>query len=191
MLDRLRQIDLNDPASWPAWFSLIVALVVASAVLYGGWHFVIKDQIRTFERLVQQEAELKNTFSIKKGMVVNLSAYQKQMGEFEELLSELVAQLPDSSEVPRLLVDITEAGKQHGLEFLVFDPLEEIQSEFYELLPIRVEVSGTYHQLAGFISHLSALPRIVTVGDMSIIADKEGQLLSSILLKTYRYQDDG
>ena len=190
MLDRVRQIDLNDPASWPAWFSLIVALVVASAVLYGGWHFVIKDQIRTFERLVQQEAELKNTFSIKKGMVVNLPAYQKQMGEIEELLSELVAQLPDSSEVPRLLVDITEAGKQHGLEFLVFDPLEEIQSEFYELLPIRVEVSGTYHQLAGFISHLSALPRIVTVGDMSITAD-EDRLRTSILLQTYRYQDDG
>ena len=191
MLDRLRQIDLNDPASWPTWFSLIVVLAGALALLYGGWHFVINDQIRTFERLVQQEAELKNTFSIKKGMVVNLPAYQKQMGEIEELLSELVAQLPDSSEVPRLLVDITEAGKQHGLEFLVFDPLEEIQSEFYELLPIRVEVSGTYHQLAGFISHLSAFPRIVTVGDMSIIADKEGQLLSSILLKTYRYQDDG
>ena len=55
MLDQLRQIDLNDPASWPAWFSLIVALVVASAVLYGSWHFVIKDQIRTVERLVQQE----------------------------------------------------------------------------------------------------------------------------------------
>lgn len=167
MLDRVRQIDLNDPASWPAWFSLIVSLVVASAVLYGGWHFVIKDQIRTFERLVQQEAELKNTFSTKKGMVVNLPAYQKQMGEIETLLSELVAQLPDSSEVPRLLIDITEAGKQRGLEFLVFDPLEEIQSEFYALLPIRVEVSGTYHQLAGFISHLSALPRIVTVGDIN------------------------
>lgn len=87
MLDRVRQIDLNDPASWPAWFSLIVVLVVASAVLYGGWHFVIKDQIRTFERLVQQEAELKNTFSTKKGMVVNLPAYQKQMGEIETLVS--------------------------------------------------------------------------------------------------------
>jgi len=190
MLDRLRQIDLNDPASWPAWFSLIVALVVASALLYGGWHFVIKDQIRTFERLVQQEAELKTTFSVKTGMIVNLPAYRKQMGEIEELLSDLVAQLPDSSEVPKLLVDITEAGKQHGLEFLVFDPLEEIQSEFYELLPIRVEVSGTYHQLAGFISHLSALPRIVTVGDMSITAD-EDRLRTSILLQTYRYQDDG
>ena len=191
MLDQLRQIDLNDPASWPAWFSLIVALVVASAVLYGSWHFVIKDQIRTVERLVQQEAELKSTFSMKKGMVVNLPAYQTQMGEIEDLLSELVAQLPDSSEVPRLLVEITEVGKQRGLEFLIFDPLEEIQREFYALLPIRVEVSGTYHQLAGFISHLSALPRIVTVGDMSIIADKEGQLLTSILLQTYRYQDDG
>ena len=78
---------------------------------------MIKDQIRTFERLVQQEAELKNTFSTKKGMVVNLPAYQKQMGEIETLLGELVAQLPDSSEVPRLLIDITEAGKQRGLEF--------------------------------------------------------------------------
>ena len=52
-------------------------------------------------------------------------------------------------------------------------------------------MSGTYHQLAGFVSHLSALPRIVTVGDMSIIADKDGQLVTSILLQTYRYQDDG
>ena len=189
-LDQFRDIEFNEPASWPGWFTLMVASLVGLLLVFGGWHFLIKDQLTTLGTQQRQEVELRKTFKNKKGMVINLPAYREQMVQVETLLSMMVNQLPDSTEVPSLLVDITRVGKRRGLEFVVFDPLKEEQHDFYAVLPIRVEISGRFHQVALFISDLSMLPRIVTVGDMAIDADDAGNLKTSILLQTYRYQTE-
>ena len=168
-LDQFRDIEFNEPASWPGWFTLMVASLVGLLLLFGGWHFLIKDQLTTLGKQQRQEVELRKTFKNKKGMVINLPAYRDQMVQVETLLSMMVNQL-------------------RGLEFVVFDPLKEEQHDFYAVLPIRVEISGRFHEVALFISDLSMLPRIVTVGDMAIDADDEGNLTTSILLQTYRYQ---
>ena len=185
--DELRLLDIQQPASWPAWFMVVMSLLISILLLFGGWHFLIQDQQRVLGLEQSRETELRRTFSIKKGMVVNLPAYQKQMSQIEDMLAVMVRQLPDSTEVPSLLVDITEGGARRGLNFLVFDPQQEELEDFYAILPIRMEVAGSYHQLAGFISDLAQMPRIVTVGDMAITADEAGLLTISVILKTYRY----
>ena len=186
-LDNLRGVDINDPAEWPPWFVVVVSLLVCAALIAGGWQFLIRDQRLSLEHERAHEAELRQTFTIKKGMVVNLPAYRAQMVEIETMLADLVQQLPDSSEVPSLLIAITEAGARQGLEFVVFDPQEQEQGDFYSTLPILMEVKGGYHQLANFISDLAQMPRIVTVGDMEITADEAGVLTSSLVVKTYSY----
>jgi type IV pilus assembly protein PilO len=186
-LDNLRGVDLNDPAEWPPWFVVVVSLLVSAALIVGGWQFLIRDQRLSLEYERADEAELRRTFTIKKGMVVNLPAYQAQMVEIETMLADLVQQLPNSSEVPSLLIAITEAGARQGLEFVVFDPQEQELGDFYSTLPILMEVKGGYHQLANFISDLAQMPRIVTVGDMEITADEAGVLTSSLVVKTYSY----
>ena len=185
--DDLRLLDIQEPASWPAWFMVVMSLLISILLLFGGWHFLIQDQQSVLSLERPREIELRRTFSIKKGMVINLPAYQKQMSEIEDMLAIHVRQLPDSTEVPSLLVDITEGGTRRGLNFLVFDPQQEELGDFYAILPIRMEVAGSYHQLAGFISDLAQMPRIVTVGDMAITADEAGLLTISVILKTYRY----
>ncbi len=185
--DELRLLDIQQPASWPAWFMVAMSLLISILLLFGGWHFLIQDQQRVLDLEQSRETELRRTFSSKKGMVVNLPAYQKQMSQIEDMLAVMVRQLPDSTEVPSLLVDITEGGTRRGLNFLVFDPQQEELGDFYAILPIRMEVAGSYHQLAGFISDLAQMPRIVTVGDMAITADEAGLLTISVILKTYRY----
>ena len=185
--DELRLLDIQQPASWPAWFMVVMSLLISILLLFGGWHFLIQDQQRVLDLEQSREIELRRSFSSKKGMVVNLPAYQKQMSQIEDMLAVMVRQLPDSTEVPSLLVDITEGGTRRGLNFLVFDPQQEELGDFYAILPIRMEVAGSYHQLAGFISDLAQMPRIVTVGDMAITADEAGLLTISVILKTYRY----
>ena len=187
----LRGVDINDPAEWPPWFVVVVSLLVCVALIVGGWQFLIRDQRLSLEYERADEAELRRTFTIKKGMVVNLPAYQAQMVEIETMLADLVQQLPDSSEVPSLLIAITEAGARRGLEFVVFDPQEQELGDFYSTLPILMEVKGGYHQLANFISDLAQMPRIVTVGDMEITADEAGVLTSSLVVKTYSYLSGG
>ena len=190
-LDDLRAVDMNQPAEWPPWFVVVVSLLVCLALLYGGWQFLIRDQRLSLDYERAQELELRRTFTIKKGMVVNLPAYQAQMIQIKNMLAELVRQLPDSSEVPSLLIDITEAGGRRGLEFVVFDPQEQELGDFYSTLPILMEVKGNYHQLANFISDLAQMPRIVTVGDLEITADEDGGLTSSLVLQTYSYLAEG
>jgi len=190
-LDDLRAVDMNEPGEWPPWFVVVVSLLVCLALLYGGWQFLIRDQRLSLDYERAQELELRRTFTIKKGMVVNLPAYQAQMIQIKNMLAELVRQLPDSSEVPSLLIDITEAGGRRGLEFVVFDPQEQELGDFYSTLPILMEVKGNYHQLANFISDLAQMSRIVTVGDLEITADEDGGLTSSLVLQTYSYLAEG
>ena len=190
-LDDLRGVDINDPAEWPPWFVVVVSFLVCAVLIAGGWQFLIRDQRLSLEYERADEAELRRTFTIKKGMVVNLPAYQAQMVEIETMLADLVQQLPNSSEVPSLLISITEAGARRGLEFVVFDPQEQELGDFYSTLPILMEVKGGYHQLANFISDLAQMPRIVTVGDMEITADEAGVLTSSLVVKTYSYLSGG
>ncbi len=185
--DEIRLIDINQPATWPAWFMVMISLLVSLLLLLGGWHFLIKNQLRVLESERARETELRSAYSVKKGMVVNLPAYKAQMMDIEKMLAEMVRQLPDSTEVPSLLVDITEAGARRGLNFLVFDPQQEELGDFYAILPILMEVTGSYHQLAEFISDLAQMPRIVTVGDMTISADDAGLLTTSVVVETYRY----
>ena len=169
---------------------VVVSLLGCGVLIYGGWQFLLRDQRLSLDYEQAQEAELRQTYTIKKGMVVNLPAYQAQMVEIEEMLAELVQQLPDSSEVPSLLRAITEAGARRGLEFVVFDPQEEELGDFYSTLPILMEVEAditSWH----FISDLAQMPRIVTVGDLEITADEQGTLTSSLVVKTYSYLSGG
>ena len=190
-LDELRGLDINEQAEWPSWFVVVVSFMACLALLFGGWQFLIRDQRLSLDYERAEELELRQTFTIKKGMVVNLPAYQAQMIQIEAMLAELIQQLPDNSEVPSLLIDITEAGARRGLEFVVFDPQQQELGDFYSTLPILMEVKGGYHELANFISDLAQMPRIVTVGDLEITADEEGGLTSSLVLKTYSYLAEG
>ena len=99
-LDDLRSVDFNEPAEWPPWFVVVVSLLGCGVLIFGGWQFLLRDQSLSLDYERAYEAELRQTFTYKKGMVVNLPAYRAQMVEIEEMLAELVQQLPDSSEVP-------------------------------------------------------------------------------------------
>ena len=189
--DDLKRIDINQPAAWPGWFVTVMAFLGCALLAYGSWHFVLSDQRLTLESSRKKETELKKTFSVKKGMVVNLPAYKAQMVEIEELLATMLEKLPDSTEVPSLLVDITEAGARRGLEFSVFDPQAQKLEAFYATLPIRVEVKGSYHQIANFVSDLAQMSRIVTVGDLNMTGQDNGEVKATLILQTFSYLPEG
>jgi type IV pilus assembly protein PilO len=118
------------------------------------------------------------------------------MEEMEQTFGSLLRQLPNSTEVPDLLVDITQAGLGRGLEFVTFKPENELRKDFYAEFPISLEVNGGYHELALFVSDVAALPRIVTFGDITIKTKTStgkgaGRLSMSAKAKTYRYLEGG
>jgi type IV pilus assembly protein PilO len=190
-LDDLKNIDINNLGSWPVPIKIGGILVVCAIVLFAGFWFLIQGELEQYSEAQLKEEGLRETYMNKKALAINLPAYKEQMEEMEQTFGSLLRQLPNTTEVPDLLVDITQAGLGRGLEFALFRPEKELPKDFYAEMPISVEVRGTYHELAQFVSDVAALPRIVTFGDIAISAGKDNKLTMSAKAKTYRYMEEG
>lgn len=187
-LDDLKNIDINNIPGWPLPVKIAGVFLICVALLFGGYWFLIADELAEYDRVQMKEAGLKETYLNKKGMAINLPAYKLQMDEMHQAFGTLLRQLPNKTEVPNLLVDITQAGLGRGLNFVLFKPEKEKPQEFYAELPINIKVTGSYHELGQFVSDLAALPRIVTIGNIDISADaKTGSLTMSSVARTFRY----
>lgn len=186
-LDDLKNIDPNNISAWPLPVKIAGIVLACVGILFAGYYFVIADELERLDQEQKKEETLKSEFSGKKALAINLDEYRRQMEEMGEQFGTLLRQLPNKTEVPNLLVDITQAGLGRGLDFVLFKPEKERPLDFYAELPVSIKVKGAYHELAEFVSDVAALPRIVTVGELNITADKNGRLSMAATAKTYRY----
>jgi type IV pilus assembly protein PilO len=189
-LSQLNELDLRNIASWPLPARMIVIAMIFAGVIGLGYWLDIKEQGMRLEKAEQKENELRQAFEIKAKKAANLQAYEQQLEEMKESFGAMLRQLPNKTEVAELLVDISQTGLASGLEFELFKPQSEIPKEFYAELPISIRVKGDYHEFGNFVSGIAALPRIVTVHDVSIEQSKEEGLTMNLLAKTYRYLDE-
>jgi len=190
----LSDLDLTNIARWPAAARAVVILFIMGGVIFLGYWFHSKDQLVELETVEQKETDLKVIFEKKAQQAANLEAYEQQLEEMRESFGAMLRQLPDKTEVADLLVDVSQTGLAAGLEFELFNPQNEIPKDFYAELPITIRVIGNYHEFGNFVSGVAALPRIVTVSDISIMPknskDGGGLLAMNLTAKTYRYMDE-
>ncbi|MFV8572338.1 type 4a pilus biogenesis protein PilO [Marinobacter sp. SBS5] len=186
----INDLDVNNAGIWPAPIKAIVFLLVFGLILGGGYWFFIKDQYVQLDRVAQKEQELKQQYERKAYRVANLEVFKAQMVEMEETFGALVRQLPSETEVPGLLEDITNTALGNGLSLQEVKLQPERRRDFYSELPINVRVSGSYHELASFVSSVASLPRIVTLHDLTIkpIGGNGERLDMQVVARTYRYR---
>ena len=193
-LEQLRSLDTNDIGRWPLVFRVALIIIIFAAVVGGGvYYFVMKDMVPRLEKAEAEETTLRKEFEKKQGKAANLDAYKEQLAEMRTSFGAMLRQLPGKTEVPNLLVDISQTGLASGLDEKLFQPSNEVRREFYAELPIRIRLTGTYHELGNFVSGIAALPRIVTLHDIKIDAGNENsqnELVMDVTAKTYRYVDE-
>lgn len=194
IVEQLRQVDWNDPGRWPLPVHA-GAVVLAFLVLTGAfsYYFVISEKKPELEKKEREEVQLRQTFRDKHKKAVNLDVYEQQLKDIERSFGALLRQLPGKTEVPNLLVDISQTGVAAGLEEKLFQPSAEVRKDFYAELPIKIRLSGSYHEFGEFVSGIAALPRIVTLHDISIKSERGApfdQLTLDLTARTYRYLDD-
>ena len=191
-IDDLKNIDINDIAGWPLPIKIVGTAIIAVAIVFAGYWFIISGELEEHEEAKRKEIQLRETYVNKKALAINLDAYKRQMKEMEQTFGSLLRQLPNTTEIPDLLIDITQSGLGRGLEFELFKPEGEVRKDFYAELPISIRVKGSYNELALFVSDVAGLPRIVTFGDISISSrGKSNKLVMSAKARTYRYLDAG
>lgn len=193
-LTQLNELELNNIGEWPGIAKALVVLLLFGGVAGAWYYFDTSEQLVSLESVENEEFELRASFEAKQQQAANLDAYRQQLAEMKESFGAMLRQLPDKTEVPALLVDVSQTGLAAGLEFELFQPAGEELKDFYAELPIQVRVKGRYHDFGRFISGLAALPRIVTIHDVAIPKASGGggeeNLKLTATVKTYRYIDE-
>jgi type IV pilus assembly protein PilO len=194
LLEELQSLDPRDPGRWPlpvrAGAVGLCFVVLTLALIY---FFVWDEQRPELQRREDVEQQLRQEFKTKHAKAVNLDLYKQQLKDIERSFGALLRQLPGKTEVPNLLVDISQTGLSAGLEEKLFQPQGEVKKDFYAELPIRIRLTGSYHQFGQFVSGIAALPRIVTLHDIEIKSENNNaydQLSLELTAKTYRYLDE-
>jgi type IV pilus assembly protein PilO len=193
-LDDLRNLDRNNVGGWPKSVKTFFTGLVLVIVVAIGWYVEISGQQDDLAAAEQKEEALKTEFSQKQAKSANLEALEQQLAEMQDMLRQLLRQLPSKTEMPALLVDISQTALAAGLEPDVFQPGPETPKDFYAERPITLRMVGTYHQFGTFISGVASLPRVVilTLHDVSLQPKDKGtgQLVLQGTVKTYRYLED-
>jgi len=194
VVDELRNLDVNDVGRWPLIFRASVIFIVFLAVVGAGvWFTIIKDRLPALQRAQDDESTLRVTFENKQRKAANYDAYKAQLAQIEQSFGTMLRQLPGETEIPSLIVDVSQTGLASGLQEKLFQPQPEIPRDFYAEKPIRIRLSGGYHEIANFVSGVAALPRIVTLHNINITPegqDSFDQLSLEVTAQTYRYLDE-
>ncbi len=208
--DDIRNLDRNNIGGWPQRVKTFFAVLVILVILVIGGIYYVKPKQEELESAQAQEETLKADFSKKQAQVVNLDAYEKQLQDMKEELRQLIGQLPSKTEMPELILAISQAALRSGIETELFQPGPEASKEgFYAEKPIQLRMVGTYHQFGAFISTVASLERVVilTMHDVALRPDAiaargaarpaasaapaaAGVLTLEGTVKTYRYLDE-
>lgn len=193
---------IEDPANVSLPIKMGAILALLGLVVFAGYKFIIVDEIAAHDRVVSKEAGLRTTYEKKQARANQLPALKTQLNEMQTSFAALKRQLPSNTEIPGLILDISEKGLTNGLEIDLFEPKPEIHKEFFAEKPIKLKAKGTYNELAAFVSDLSGLPRIVTINNIhlspvktsNVKGKKKSSTISRLTLeatiKTYRYLNE-
>jgi len=194
LIEELQSLDANDVGRWPLLFRVAVIVVVFLLVSGLGIYWtIVKDKAPLLERAESEEQELRVTFENKQRKAANYDAYKAQLAQIEQSFGTMLRQLPGETEIPSLIVDISQTGLAAGLQERLFVPQAERPRDFYAEKPIKIRLAGGYHEIGNFVSGIAALPRIVTLHDINITPEnRDGydNLSMEVTAKTYRYLDE-
>jgi type IV pilus assembly protein PilO len=194
IVEELQSLDINDVGRWPVLFRLAVIAVVFVAVSVLGIYFtIIEDKRPELQRAEEDEVQLRLTFENKQHKAANYDKYKAQLVRMQQSFGTMLRQLPGETEIPSLIVDISQTGLAAGLQEKLFVPRAEIPRDFYAEKPINIRLSGSYHEIGEFVSGIAALPRIVTLHNITITpeqTDTYDVLSLEVTAQTYRYLDD-
>ena len=194
LIEELQSLDVNDIGRWPLVFRAAVIVLVFMAVTFAGiWFTIVKDKAPVLKRAEAEEQELRVTFENKQRKAANFDAYKAQLAQIEQSFGTMLRQLPGETEIPSLIVDISQTGLAAGLQEKLFQPQAEVPKDFYAEKPIKIQLAGGYHEMANFVSGIAALPRIVTLHNINITPEQRGSYDSlnlEVTAKTYRYIEE-
>jgi type IV pilus assembly protein PilO len=193
---QLSSLDINNTGAWPFPAKVVAGVIVGLLILFLTWYFFISSRQDMLTSLESKEKTLRDEFQDKQGRAANLEPLKLQLVQMEQMLKQMLRQLPSKNEMPDLIVDVSQTALATGITNELFEPQSETKKTFYAEKPIKLKMIGDYHQFGSFVSGVASLPRVVimTMHDISLTprSPTDSTLVLDGTVKTYRYlsEDD-
>jgi type IV pilus assembly protein PilO len=197
----LRDLSFNNTVIWPQQYKIGLCVLIGAVIVGLVWYLIVRDQRAELQVLERQEADLRAEFETKQGRASNLEPLKQQLAQMEQQLQQMLRQLPSKTEMPDLIIDISQTALATGISNELFKPGPESPKEFYAEKPISLRMVGTYHQFGAFVSGVASLPRVVIMTMHDISLKPKGKAPGAKIgpntnlelagtVKTYRYLDE-
>lgn len=159
----------------------LLVLIVAIVGLY--WQFFYRPVQAEIKAIEPELNQLKAELAAKKEIVKEKDRYIAELEQTRAKLYIALKQLPDKSEIPTLLENVSSLGTAAGLQFKLFKPMPEVAKNFYAEIPVDIQVDGKYRDVVTFFDSVSKMPRIVNIVDIKMDKPKR-DAGGSIVLST-------
>jgi type IV pilus assembly protein PilO len=183
MLDQFFDLPLSRRVLAYGFFTLLI-LILSYFFLYLPGSALIVEKQAKIETLEKEKVKLLATL---KGR----EALKAEIQKIEAKFQEVTKQLPESKEIPDLLRQVSNKGRDSGLDITLFRQQGENIKELYADVPVEMAVRGGYHQLALFFEKVRQLDRIVNISDIGMknpqMLEGRLQIEASFAATTYRF----
>jgi len=165
--------------------SAVTMIIIIAAFVY----FFCLPNLQEIDRLKNEISKTEKKLAETKEKAADLEAYRAKMEAARAKFTVVSRALPLKDEVPSLLTNVSQAGKDSGLSFLLFEPKAEIKKDFYAEIPVNMQLSGGYHDLGEFFDELSGMSRIVNVRHFRLDSSNEetSKLNIDCTAETYKF----
>lgn len=169
-----------------------VLVFVGTLAILGGAFYYLKfgGQLDTLNQLTGRIASQQQKLVTAKAAAAKVQVLEKELAQSQEELAKLLMLLPDQKEIPGLLENVSRLGTKVGLENILFQPQPEVLHEFYAVIPVRLDMVGSFNDLGVFLDSVSKLDRILKVESLTLTRakDKQGSTLQvACNIVTYRF----
>jgi type IV pilus assembly protein PilO len=167
----------------------ILIYVGAFVLLIGPFvYFSYLPKLKKIDQLTKESESLATQLVSARRQASQLQAWRDKEKQAEANFNIAKRALPLTKEIPSLLTSVSESGQAAGLEFLLFKPQNEQPKEFYAEIPVSINVTGRYHNLAAFFDKVARLPRLVNIDNIQLTAPVKGDKLNiACTAITYRF----
>jgi len=176
----------------PKTYKLIFCLFFGGLVFAALFYFLIVPQIEIKKQLNEEHAKLKQELDNMVAIKNNMEKFRKEYAQLQELLQQMLKQLPETKDIPNLLRNITNVGTETRLKITYFEPKQVQNKEFYAELLFNIRYSGPYHHIGYFFDGIRKLERIINITSFSISPEQKKvpgklNLVGECVAKTYVY----
>lgn len=173
--------SLNKAPNSVKWGGLAALIAVITAV---NFLFFVQEAA---DRIAAQQSEqrtLEQQLAEKKAIADNLTDRRREMDQLDQKLQEALTELPERKDIDELLAQLNDVGKKSGLEISRVEPAAEATESFFARIPVKMTVSGNYHEIALFLQEVANMRRIVNVNNIKLSVNAQASKPEKVVLNS-------